>query len=154
VNKLAMRLLKFLFLILSTTLLSCSSLTKNFLKDPEVKVLDLAITNISAQDISIDVKLNINNPNPVPINISKITYGLNFSGKNVTEGVFDQGIQVPSQGAGEVTVPLKFKYSAINSLIDGFMKKSLSKDYELTGAVDMGIFSIPFNKKGQIDLKK
>lgn len=150
----AMRSLKVLFLILSAALFSCSSLTKNFLKDPEVKVLDLAITNISPQDISVDAKLNINNPNPIPIHISKITYGLNFSGQNVTEGIFDEGVQVPSQGAADVIIPLKFKYSAINSLIEGFMKKNLSKDYELTGAVDMGLFSIPFNKKGQIDLKK
>lgn len=133
---------------------SCSSLTEKLLKDPEVKVIDVKVTDISAKDLSLDLKLNINNPNARSFNIGKIVYGLSLSGDQVTEGVYDKGIEVPAEGATDVVVPLKFKYSSLQTLVSNLLKKSLTKDYELTGTVDVGIFSIPFKQKGTLELGK
>ena len=133
---------------------SCAMLTQDLLKDPEVSIANFEMTNITLKDISINLKLNIKNPNPIPLNLGKVNYALNFSGKKVTEGVFDKGIDIPATGNGEVVIPLKFEYNAIGSLLDGFIKKTITKDYELNGTAQFGIFSIPFNKKGEIQLDK
>lgn len=132
---------------------SCSSLTKDLLKDPEVNITNVALESVSAKDLLIHLKLNIKNPNPIPISLSKVSYALQFSGKKVTEGIFDQGIKIPASGEGDVTVPLKFEYNAIGGLIDGFFKKTLTKDYELNGSAQFGIFSIPFTQKGELKIK-
>lgn len=142
-------LVVFPFLALS----SCTLLTKDLLKDPEVKIMNVAVENVGLKDILIHLKLNIKNPNGIAIKLTKINYALQFSGKKVTEGVFDKGFEVPANGESDVVVPLNFEYNALGGLIDGLMKKSLSKDYELNGAAQVGIFSIPFTKKGEIKLK-
>jgi LEA14-like dessication related protein len=132
----------------------CAQLSKDLLKDPEVKILDLTVSNISAQSISVNVKLNVNNPNPVPLALSQIGYNLKFSGFQVTEGVFDKGIDIPANGANDVVIPLTFKYNTLEGLVSSFLKKTITKDYELTGSAKVGFFSIPFSSKGEINLKK
>lgn len=132
----------------------CSQLTKDLLKDPEVKIVDVQLQKLDAQSVTVDLKLNVNNPNPIPLKLSSIGYSLKFSGEQVTEGQIDQGVDVPASGANDVTVPLTFKYNALGNLLTGLFKKTLSKEYELTGSAKVGLFSIPFNKKGQIEFKK
>ena len=147
--------MKIYFLIFSfsfSTLLGCALLTKN-LKDPEVKFLDLSISQVAAETVDLDLKLSVKNPNDVDIKISKITYGLNLAGQPMTNGIFAKEARIPAFGISEVVVPLKFKYSAISSLVSSLLNRNLSKTYELNGAVDLGWLSIPFTQKGEIKLQ-
>lgn len=142
-------------ILLSMILLltSCSSFTGKILKDPEVQLQGLDVSSISAKEVSINLRLNVKNPNPIPLKLNEINYALKVSGKMVTEGVFDKGVNIPADGEGEVVVPLKFEYNTIGSLLEGLIKKSITRDYELNGAAKIGIFSIPFTKKGAIELE-
>ena len=135
--------------IFSVLVVSCSTLT---LKDPEVKIAAIEVANISPKDMTLNLKLRIDNPNTVPLKLDKVTYALKFSGQDVTSGMIDQSIQIPANGTGDIVVPLRFQYNMIDNLVSSFMKKSLSKDYELKGSAQLGILSIPFSKKGEINL--
>jgi LEA14-like dessication related protein len=143
-----------LFMAVVILLSGCAQLTKELLKDPEVKILDFSVSNITAESVSVNLKLNVNNPNPIPLKLGQVGYNLKLSGQQVTEGVFDKGIDIPASGANDVVIPLTFKYNAVESLVNSFLKKTLTKDYELSGTAKMGFFSIPFNKKGEINFKK
>lgn len=145
---------KILFLTSVLFFSGCAQLAKDLLKDPEVKISELTINNISAEQLTVHLKINVINPNPMSLKLGKVGYNLKFSGQQVTEGVFDQGLDIPANGAGDVIIPLTFKYDAVNSLINSFLKKTITKDYELSGSAQVGFLSIPFNKKGEINLKK
>ena len=132
----------------------CSSLTKDLLKDPEVKVIEFKVTNVTLEDVAIAVQMNIKNPNPIPLKLDSVTYALKFSGEQVTEGIFDQGISVPASGENNVTVPFKFKYSSVGNLITSLFNNTFTKEYELDGSAKLGIFSIPFNQKGEVKFNK
>ena len=132
---------------------ACSSLGP-ILKDPEVKVTDLKLLGVTAQGVDIDVGLNVKNPNPLPLNLDSVDYALSLSGEKVTEGTFDKGIKIPANGEGVVRIPLKFQFKSVGNLLSGLFNRSFKKDYELAGSVKLGIFSIPFVKKGEIDLNK
>lgn len=148
-------MLKILLAVTAAIVLSsCSSLTKDLLKDPEVKVTDFKVTNVTLEDVAISVQMNIKNPNPIPLKLDQVTYALKFSGEQVTEGVFDQGVNIPASGENSVTVPLKFKYSSVGNLISSLFKNTFTKEYELNGAAKLGIFSIPFNQKGEVKFNK
>ncbi len=133
---------------------SCASLTKNLFKDPEVKVTGISVKNVSKDDVTVDLKLNIFNPNSLSLDLGKVTYGLSLSGHKVTEGVSDQKVPIKANADNEVVIPLTFKYDTVGSLLTGLFKKTLTKQYELTGSVDVGIFSIPFSKQGEIEIGK
>lgn len=147
--------MKLFFAVLATLVLSsCASLTKDLIKDPEVKVIDFSVTNVTLEDVSIAVKMNIKNPNPIPLNLDQVTYALKFSGKDVTEGTFSEGIKVPASGENNVTVPLKFKYSSLNSLVSSLFNNTFTKEYEINGSAKLGIFNIPFSEKGEVKFNK
>lgn len=130
--------------------ISCSSL----MKDPQVNITHVDVADISSQDITLNLNINIINPNGIPISLKKVNYALNMSGKKVTEGIFDQAVKIPANGQSDVVVPVKFKFNSFGDLVAGFLNKSASKEYELTGTADLGIISVPFTKKGEIDIHK
>ena len=139
---------------LSLSFTSCAELTKSLIKDPEVKVVDFKLADLTQEGVAVVLNLNIKNPNPIPINLDSVNYSLLVSGEKVTEGVFDKGIQIPASGEGQLAVPLKFQFKSVGNLLSGLINRSFVKDYELTGSAKLGIFSIPFTKKGEINLNK
>lgn len=143
-----------IFIILFLFLSGCSTLTEQLLKDPEVKLESLKVTNKSLTDVSLALNFVVINPNPIPLKLDSIDYALQFSGSKVTAGTFEQGVQIPASGQGELTVPLTFEYKSLASIVDKFLKKTVSQNYELTGQAKLGIFSIPFSKSGEIQLRK
>lgn len=142
-----------LFFIVSVFALGCGSLTQNLLKDPTVSINTLNVTNISLKDLSLELEIDVTNPNPIPITLSQINYQLKFSGEPVTSGVFEKGIDIPANGSNKVIVPFTFTYNALGTLISNMLQKTIKRDYELTGTTKLGIFSIPFAKKGELKLK-
>jgi LEA14-like dessication related protein len=102
----------------------------------------------------MDLNLNVKNPNSIPINIDSVSYVLNFSGEKVTDGTLDKAIRLSAGGESQVSVPLKFKFNSIGNLLSGLFNNSKSRQYELTGFVKLGLFSIPFEKKGEVSLSK
>ena len=135
-------------------LTGCESLTKSFLKDPEVTVLNVDVTDITLSEIMLSVNLNVKNPNSIPLRLDRVTYQFNISGDTVTEGTMTEGLQVPAAGENNLRLPLKFKFSTVAGILQGLMQNSLTKEYELKGSAQLGIFSIPFSKRGEVQLKK
>ena len=150
----ALMLKNIFFVSFIAMICSCASLTKEFLKDPDVQVTNVEVAQVNLQDLTLLVKMKIKNPNAMALSLGKVTYALQFSGQKVTEGFFDKGVEIPAAGEGEVILPLKFSYNSVNSLIEGFMKKSLTKEYELNGTAQFGLFSIPFRQKGELKIEK
>lgn len=144
----------FIFLFSVFLLSGCESLTKGLLKDPEVTILNVDVTAISFSDISLSVKMNIRNPNVVALNLDRVTYELNVSGDNVTEGTLNEGIKIPASGQSNLTIPMKFKLTSVANALQGMLDGSFTKQYELKGHAQFGIFSIPFSKKGEVHLKR
>jgi LEA14-like dessication related protein len=143
-----------LILIAGWLMLSACSSVKGIVKDPVVHVTEFKLTNVSAEGVSIDLGLNVQNPNSVPLKLDEVDYALNVSGEKVTEGTFDKGVNIPAGGEGTVYIPLKFQFTSVGNLLSGLMNRSFEKDYELTGSAKLGFISIPFSQKGKIDLNK
>lgn len=135
-------------------LTGCESLTKNFLKDPEVTVLNVDVTDITLSEISLAINMNVKNPNSIPLKLDSVSYQFNISGNTVTEGTMNEGLQIPAAGENTLRLPLKFKFSTVSGILQGLMQNSFTREYELKGSAQLGIFSIPFSKRGEVQLKK
>lgn len=144
--------------IMALNFFGCTSLTRSFLKDPELKVLAVKTTGVSASDISVDILVNIQNPNQIELNLDSMNYKLNVAGETVVDGLFNNGIVVPAEGQQNITIPVKFRFNSIGTILSGIMQKTLRKEYELSGQAQMGGFfkgvSIPFSQKGELNLTK
>lgn len=140
--------LRIFFLVFAIS--GCASLTGKILKDPEVFLNGVEVTDFSVKSISLNLRLIVRNPNSIPLKLNQINYSLKVANQLVSEGLFENGINVPAQGEGEVVVPLKLKFQTLGAIFDGLVSRSLNRDYEVKGSANIGIFSIPFSKKGEI----
>lgn len=138
---------------LGLILSSCAGLVGKVIKDPEVKVSGLSLESLSASDATVNVKINVKNPNGFGISVGKVKYNLNLSGKEVTQGTFAKGAEIPANGETDVAIPVTFKYDALNEIFNSIKKKTLSRKYTLTGSVDIGPLSIPFKEDGELEWK-
>jgi LEA14-like dessication related protein len=143
-----------LFLLTGWLMMSACSSLNGIVKDPVVHVTEFKLANVSSEGVSIDLGLNVQNPNSVPLKLDAVNYALNVAGEKVTEGTFDKGVNIPAGGEGTVYIPLKFQFTSVGNLLSGLMDRSLTKDYELTGSAKLGFISVPFVQKGTINLNK
>ena len=146
--------LRALLILVGLCLTACGTLTKELLKDPVVNVQTVTVSNISLEEMTLSVQLNVENPNPIPLTLDEVDYAMTFAGEPVAKGVFNKGIEIPSKGSNQVVVPMTFKYSSLGNLLANAFSNSLSKEYEFTGSARLGILKIPFHKKGEIKVKK
>lgn len=133
---------------------ACGTIGEKLLKDPEVEVVGLGVDDVSASEVSVRLKLNVKNPNGIPLKVGRVTYALNFAGDKVTEGEVKEGVSVPANGSNTVELPLKFAYNSVGNVLKGLFTQKFSKTYELKGTAQVGMFAIPFSKKGEVDLSK
>lgn len=147
-----------LFLIMVLNLFGCASISKLFLKDPEVNVIAVKTSGISLTDISIDILVNVKNPNQIELNLDSLNYKLNLAGETVIDGEFNSGIIVPAEGQQNITIPVKFRFNSLGAVLNGIIQKTIKKEYEFTANAEMGGFfkglTIPFSQKGELNLSR
>ena len=87
----------------------CSLLLKN----PQVSVSTVSLTSLSLSDLTLNVTVLIDNPNPIGITLKKIAFDVWFhNGRDwnfITHG--EQGSMEATPGKTEVTIPVSVQYS-------------------------------------------
>lgn len=146
-----MQKLILLFLLLITT--SCAQLTKQFLKEPKIQIHSLQVKDITTADIGLNIVIEIENPNGIPLSTEQLRYQLFVSGEPLLEGVVERTIEVPARGSNRFEIPLRLKYSALGTLITNVVMKKTTEEFELIGDVKIGFFKVPYRKKGILTLK-
>ncbi len=153
------RLLVVMAVLLAT---SCASL--NAIKDvagienPTVSLSDMRITGLTMEGASILLTLNVDNPNPVPIDLAGFDYALLFDGKQLLAGEKRDRLKIDARGVSAVTVPVSLNFADLQSLYKGVAYKD-SLDYELKTAalIDLpllGVKRFPSSKKGEFPVPK
>ena len=87
----------------------CASL-QDIVAKPSVEVADVRLTNLSLSAATLLVDLNIDNPNPVGIDVRTVDYNLKINNKNLLQGTANQGIKLPGSGSEQVELPLQVNY--------------------------------------------
>ena len=80
-------------------------MTKNDLNVSQLLSLTNALINKSLP-VSFNVNLDINNPNSVAAAMTKMDYVLTLNGKQVVSTTLNQGVNVPANSKGSVSIPI------------------------------------------------
>lgn len=130
--------------------LSCSGL-KHLAKKPELSFAGLDVKSLALTGLTMNAKFSVKNPNSFDISVNKIVYGLKVNGRDFTAGEMNETISVEGDETKVVEVPFKVKYVDLIRTVKNFADKKATS-FELTGLVKSGLFELPFNEKGNIDL--
>ncbi|HEY9149084.1 MAG TPA: LEA type 2 family protein [Gammaproteobacteria bacterium] len=140
-------------LLVSASLLllgACAAL-QEVVKEPKVSVEDMLIKGVSFSDMQLDFVLGVENPNPVGISLSGLSYNLDVEGKSLVAGESRERLKVAANGNGRMTLPLSLKYEEVFGGLEAMFKQETIR-YNLSGDLDFGLFRLPYSKQGVIEL--
>ncbi len=128
------------------------------IKDPAVSIAGVNITRLSAEGLTLQFALDVENPNPVPLDLAGFDYALMLDGKQLLAGEKRDRIKIKARGDSRVSVPVSLKFADLSRLLSGGMKKE-SLNYELKTAalVDLpviGVKKFPASRKGSFPVPK
>jgi len=149
---LAHALLLLAVLIALTALNSCATL-EQIIQKPTVAFSGMHLTNADLVQSTAVFNFNINNPNPINIRASRITYDLKLNGRNFVNGQLDQGITLAAGSTSTLQVPITLAYLDFFESVSQLWRTK-NADYALTGGFTVGPFVIPFRARGTLDLPK
>lgn len=142
---------RYLILALGALWLTGCATLQQQLKEPSVSVQNLQLRSVSLADMEVDFILGIDNPNPMGIAMSGLSYRLELEDRPLFEGKTQERVKVAAHGRSNVTLPFKFSYEDLAGGFDAIMNNK-SLPYKLTGNIDLGLFSLPYSHSGQLKL--
>ncbi len=135
--------------VLSFFFIACTSLTK--LQEPKVEVAKVTLDRIEGGQAHLLFHGKIKNPNNTSLSMDGIQYELLVNKEKVSSGNLEEKLSVAALGESEFSLPVAFGLDQVfKSLLAAFQDRKLN--YEIAGAMKLGLFSVPFTKQGVVDL--
>jgi LEA14-like dessication related protein len=146
-----LRYSKLLLSVLAGALLAGCAAIQDHVKEPNVTVQDLQVRGVSLTGMDLDFILGIDNPNPIGISMSGLTYRLELNDRALFEGASQERVSVAGNGHSQVTLPFTLVYEEILGSLNALAGRQ-TLPYTLSGKVDLGLFSFPYSKRGELQL--
>ncbi len=131
----------------------CSVLGRQAFKQPQVSVQDVRLTGIGLTGGSLDVLVNVKNPNDFRLDATRMTYKLLVDTVPLADGIVGNKFSVDGGGTQQVRIPVNFTFSGLAEA-GRTMLSTGSAPYTVTGDITVGSvvgnFTIPFTQSGRI----
>ena len=137
------RILSGICILLALMLLS-SGCTESPVKDPEVTVSDIALSDLSLRTMTVNTTVNIYNPNPVGAKLNKVTFDVYFldGSRNYLGHGEKSGIDVKENGNTTVIIPVIIdNIPAVNAVGSLVQKGSTTLNVNGSAFIDVKVTS-------------
>lgn len=127
------------------------------LESPSVSVQTVRMLSSDALSPEFEVVLSVDNPNPIPLNISTITYDIRVEGESIVNGITDQISSIERYGNGQITISASPDLLTGARVIAQMLRSNRSAlNYDLEAQLDIGRFlpAIKLTDSGQLDLSR
>lgn len=128
------------------------------IKDPDIKVKNVALESADLSSVNLLVTLSIDNPNPLGINIKSLVFDVYYQKGDEWDYIShgETGSFSLKPGMNEVTVPVSIKTSAIPGAVVGALARG-EITLKITGTASPDFFGIapqiPFSTVTTVPLK-
>lgn len=138
----------------------CSSLS---VQRPTASFRSANVTDVSAKGFTLNVDVDVANPNSFAIPLTNTDYSLNLGGSKLIDNAKFKpaAANIPASGKGTVTIPVPLSFEnllAVSSAISkggGTVKYGLDAGLNFdTGMPVVGTQRVPFNYEGSLDVKE
>ena len=128
------------------------------IKNPDVSISGMRVTGLSLEGAELEFALNVDNPNPVAINLAGFDYALLINGQQFLQGEQRSQVKIPARNANEVKVPVAFKFAELAKLSQGLLDKDkLNYEIKTDALVDLpvlGVKKFPVSDSGDLPIPK
>ncbi len=132
----------------------CATL-ENVVEPPSVQLNSVELTNIDLKDQTFLLGFDIVNPNPFPLPIASIKYGVSLDGHRFASGETDRSFTVPADGDSDFSISVSLDLMHTAPTLFWLVRDAAQRDipYQLDGqlGVDLPFAKpVPFSSAGSI----
>lgn len=131
----------------------CSTLGRQIFQQPKVTVQDVRLTGIGLTGGSLDVLVNVDNPNNFRLDATRMTYRVLVDTVPLANGLVANTFTVKGNGSQQLHIPVNFTFAGLANAGRTLLNTGTAP-YTVTGDVvvgtPLGNFTIPYSQKGQI----
>ena len=132
----------------------CSNLSGVFEK-PELQFRGLRVNSIGLGGASIDVVVDVYNPNSYRLGVDRFSYDLAIENVHFGGGETDAPVSVEGRNTATVRLPLDVDWSRLGDVGRGVLNRG-SVNYgvsgEMTVSTGFGRFRVPYAKSGRFSV--
>lgn len=144
----------FLVPVLLLAVSACATLARQAFANPIVEVRDVRVRNIGLAGGTVDVILDVQNPNEYRIDASRITYAFFLDTTQIVTGVIDRMVTLDERGRTSITVPVNFGYTEMGIAMRQYAAKG-TLDYNVRGEFTLktpfGSITRPYAGRGRVE---
>jgi len=153
-----------LLLVLATlgfaVLAGCSQLQRYAQKafqKPRLTFKTARLSQASLSDATVDLVYQLNNPNPLGLNLASINYAFFVEDKQVVAGTPAKGLSIAANGKSELVFPANVRFADIAPVVTTFLTKDSAR-YRAQGSIGvktpLGVLSFPLEHEGTFEVPK
>lgn len=132
----------------------CATLARQAFANPVVTVKDVRVKGVGMQGGSLDLILDVYNPNEYRLDASRISYQVWVDSSQIATGEIEKLVTLTDKGNSEVVVPVNFTFASVQKALVHYAQRG-SVDYRVTGDFTMktpfGSITRPYTGAGRLD---
>jgi LEA14-like dessication related protein len=148
------RIVAVVALLFAAALTGCASLARSAFKTPTVALKNVVVKGVGLQGGSLDVVLDVYNPNDYRIDVGRVTYTLLADTLRVAVGEVSKRVTLEGRKTAEVTLPVSFGMRELTRAA-GILLQRGSVDYTVLGDFTLdtpfGSITKPYKGQGRYD---
>ena len=142
------------FAVLLVLTSACATLGMAHFKEPIVTMKDVKVTGLGVTGGSLEIVLDVYNPNNFRLDGSRLTYKLMVDTLTFGTGSYDSRFQVEKGDTSEIRLPFSFSYTGANAAGRQLIQTG-SVEYRVMGDVTVntpiGAFTRPYDQRGRFN---
>ncbi len=135
-----------------TVIAGCATIGRQAFTTPVVTFKDVRVNGIGLQGGSLDVVLNVYNPNHYGLSAQRLDYQVLVDSVPLGTGEITRSFGVGGSDSTEVRLPVAFSYSGLGSAGRALLARGVV-NYRVIGNLTVGTpignFTRPFDRSGQ-----
>jgi LEA14-like dessication related protein len=144
-------------LVVSAGLGACETLPENIIEKPDVSLRDVQVVGLGFNAQTFLLSFDISNPNPFPLPVSHVSYGVRLNGQRFASGRTPSEIRVPAEGATQFAISVDLDLLNTTPALLPIVREGAREDvpYELEGELGIDIPLTPpvtYRSRGAIRL--
>ena len=131
---------------------ACSTLGRQAFREPVVTLQDVKVTGVGLSGGSLDVILNVENPNEFRLDATQLRYTVLIDSVQLADGTASQHFTVDGKQKTPIHIPINFTYAGVGQAGRQLLNTG-SVNYTVRGDVTVGTpvgnFTIPYSQTGR-----
>jgi LEA14-like dessication related protein len=145
------------FVLLALALTGCATTMENLVKSPTVELRSVQVMGLGFNSQTFLLSFDISNPNPFPLPVSAVSYGIKLDGQRFASGETPSEFSVPAGGDGQFAISVDLNLLQTAPQLLSVVRQGVRKDvaYQLDGrlAVDIPLApAVSYRNSGLIRL--